>query len=141
MKDTPDMTAPPDPAPVEPMPQGEARPDPLPVAGDQRRTPEADAATDADGAAAPVYALKTHLAQVPRKAPWTLEKDQELFHLAALNWPMGDIALELRVAVPELKARFDMLTDKRRFARADVLAALTAQMLAAVEADDERRVG
>ncbi len=120
------------PVPADPPPAvlRTAAVEPLPVADYQ--TPPAGVAEAPDP-----DPLEAHLAAVPRPGNWTLGRDHNLMELAELQWPMNDIALELRVTVKDLQARFAVLTDNRRFKRAEVLAALTRMLLAEVEAEGE----
>ena len=67
---------------------------------------------------------------MPRGKIWTLKRDTDLLDLAVLGWPIEEIASEIRVVAKELKPRFEVLTDGKRWKRADVLAAL--QLLGAL---------
>ena len=98
-----------------------AEPEP-PEAGGGSPTPGAPAGIDPD--------LWAHIQAVPRGKIWTLKRDTDLLDLAVLGWPIEEIASEIRVVAKELKPRFEVLTDGKRWKRADVLAAL--QLLGAL---------
>lgn len=68
--------------------------------------------------------LDQHLAKVPRKRGWDVARDFELLRLAELGWDVPAISMELQISGKEVKDRFEILTDNRRFKRSDVFRAL-----------------
>lgn len=96
-------------------------------------TPAASAGDSATGDAPQTVAqppsaatdpLAAHLAGVPRDRGWTLQNDDALMRLACLGWPPQEIDAEMDIAPGAAKARFDLLTAKRRYRLDEVLAAL-----------------
>lgn len=109
------------PAP-EPELEPQAEPAPAPV---QVFNPEPAPAQLVNAAPlTPTGELHQHLAAVKRDKLWTIERDHDLMHFSLLQWPAGDIALEIKVPVAEIKPRFNVLTAARKFKAADVLATL-----------------
>lgn len=105
---------------TEPGGENQRVAEPLPEAAPEA-VPGADALT-------PTGELHHHLAQVKRDKLWTIERDHDLMHFSRLGWPAGDIALEIKVPVAEIKPRFAVLTAARKFKVVDVLAALAATL-------------
>ncbi|MFN3953234.1 MAG: hypothetical protein ACK4LQ_02195 [Pararhodobacter sp.] len=66
--------------------------------------------------------IDDHLAQLQglSDAFWTRERDGELVRLAMLGWNAHDIAGAMGCEAAQVLARFEQLTDLRRFSRADV---------------------
>jgi hypothetical protein len=107
-------------ASTEPGGENQPVPEGLPEAAPEAM-PGADALT-------PTGELHRHLAKVKRDKLWTIERDHDLMHFSRLGWPAGDIALEIKVPVAEIKPRFAVLTASRKFKVVDVLAALAATL-------------
>jgi hypothetical protein len=61
--------------------------------------------------------VAAHIAALPRKNGWTLERDAILVALAIKGWKHDEIAIDLGVASGEVKARFDLLTGYDREAK------------------------
>ncbi|HMO07047.1 MAG TPA: hypothetical protein PKD10_05285 [Paracoccaceae bacterium] len=87
----------------DPLPQGEAPPIPPPPP-----------------------TLEEHLAAIPRPPFWTTARDADLMRLACLGWKAQEIDIEMDMARGAAAARFEVLTDRRRFPREEVRAALEA---------------
>lgn len=113
--------------PSEPAPPADPAPGPADEpAPPAEPGPPADPAPDIDPELDP---LAAHLAARPMKG-WSLADDADLMHLAELGWTPPEIAIELNRPGDAIKARFEVLTGNRRFARAQVaerLAQLRAQ--------------
>lgn len=98
--------------------------------------PEPQKAT-VSGAADPITA---HIMALPEDGGWTLDRDATLMELSIAGWQPNEIALEVGMRADQIKVRFDALTGLyldanrkpvRRFAREDVMAALTRLCAAA----------
>ena len=107
----------PTPAATVPTPEAKPQAEPAPAAP-----------VFSDVPLTPTGELHQHLALVKRDKLWTLDRDHDLMHFSQLQWPAGDIALEIKVPVAEIKPRFAVLTAARKFKAADVLAALAAML-------------
>lgn len=70
--------------------------------------------------------LAQHLAALPRKRGWTVERDLDVLHFALLNWKVAEIATELKIPADEIQPRFTLLTQNGRWKRAEVNEALEA---------------
>ncbi len=70
--------------------------------------------------------LAQHLADLPRKRCWTVQRDLDVLHFALLNWKVAEIATELKIPADEIQPRFTLLTQNGRWKRAEVKAALEA---------------
>lgn len=133
----------PDPVPIPFTPAPAVLPDAQAVPGPVVDAPAAPAVTSdiqyklgtAGAAASPTIA---HIMALPDKGGWTLDRDLTLLDSAVNGWAMADIGVDLGLDAKAVQARFDLLTglDRdtklRKFARADVLAAL--QQLVAAQA-------
>jgi hypothetical protein len=78
--------------------------------------------------AAPPPSLAQHLRDVPRGLIWTLERDADLLRLSCLGWPLQEIVVEMDLSDRDIKARFEVLLDGKRFKRAEVNIALQAML-------------
>ncbi len=79
-------------------------------------------------------ALADHVAGLPRAAPWSLARDEELMSLANSGWGIPEIATEMQLGGDVIRKRFDQMTGlcrdengkpARRFKSHDVAEFLT----------------
>jgi len=98
----------------------------VPAGAGEQPAPAVHEAADPFPDDEPTDDLGRHLWFLTRKGDWHFGADHQLMDLACMGWNVPDIAAEMGRGDLDVKRRFDLLTDKRRFNRAAVRDRLAA---------------